>query len=535
MLCPYCLTQNNRDALHCVNQECRKAIPPLYRKYHGGKGNAPIMVSVVGFSGHGKTVFLGSLFSFIDRQLPDVWKGFSRQGLNQEGVDALGAIVGQLSEGYLPKPTPRTFPQPSIHRLWKLPKYGDQTFVIYDPPGEAFNADHTVEKYASFVGRAKCVLFLVSPTDLKNFVADEMHRLLETYQLGLSRMSHLRRPQHLVVVYTKADLLSRAGQLSPDLTSILVNKDAQSLADVNRYFDSLRQTSALLRDFTANTLKAQNFLNLAEKYFDSVEFTVVSSTGSNPENGRLPAGLLPSRVLDPLLWVLAKEKGFLTRHRRAIISTTVALLLALTLFTGYQVFRSRVPVTVGPVSRTRTVKNSLGSVMLRRSPGKKDSPNDVVAKLDTGNTVETLNVQQFYVDGGVWEKVRYNNQEGWINQRFLTPAAASLNAPPATFQKSFDGNINDNIGVELVLQRTENTITGTGSYKRRGSSFPVQGTMEADGSFTIEEMANKEKLSGYFRGKMYSLAAQGTAQSKLEGTWSSADNSRSYPFVLVEK
>lgn len=174
--------------------------------------------------------------------------------------------------------------------------------------------------------------------------------------------------------------------------------------------------------------------------------------------------------------------------------------------------------------------------MFRRTPGKKDSPDDVIATLDSGTEVETLNVFEFYyVDGSIWEKVRYNNQEGWIYQKFLTPTISPLAPPPASFMKNFEGNIKKNIGIEMTLERTGNSLKGTGSYKKWGTRFPVQGTIDSDGSFTINEFGEDSQPSGYFRGKMFSLAGSATSQSKIEGTWSKADNSLSSSFILVEK
>jgi hypothetical protein len=544
MICPYCLTRDLILGTQCLNQQCKKNIPPLYVKHHGKNGsNDPIMVSVVGFSGHGKTVFLGSLFSFIDNQLPQVWKGFSRQGLNQEGIDALETSVKQLESGYLPAPTPRTFPDPSIHRFWKLPKFGDQTFVIYDPPGEAFSAGRNVERYAGFVKQSNCVLFLISLSDLKRLAASEMHRLLEIYQLGLSRMGNLSRSQHLIVVFTKADLLSGEFQLSPALRAILINKDAKPLANLNDYLNSLKEHSALLRDFTANTLGAQNFINLAERHFHSVEYTVISSIGSNPENGRLTTALLPSRVFDPLLWVLAKEKGWVARHHKILKrAAALALLMILLLFAGYM-FISRRPAPSSYSTNVKTVQNPGGQVMFRRTPGKKDSPDDVIAILDSGTKVETLNVFRFYyVDGAIWEKVRYKDQEGWIYQKFLSPEASPLVPPPTSFAKTFDGNIKTfddntkkNIGIEMMLEREGRSIKGTDSYKKSGARFTLDGTIESDGSFTITEIAQANQPSGRFHGKMFSLAGSTPSQSKIEGTWSSVDNNQSFSFRLIEK
>lgn len=53
MLCPYCLRQTVPPT--CDN--CKEALHPLY----SNRSENPAILSAVGFSGHGKTVYLARL------------------------------------------------------------------------------------------------------------------------------------------------------------------------------------------------------------------------------------------------------------------------------------------------------------------------------------------------------------------------------------------------------------------------------------------------------------------------------------------
>ena len=304
MLCPFCL--RDTPSSNSVCRHCEEPMPPMYAQ-HYSRWRSPVMMSTVGFSGHGKTVYLASLFYLIQDRLCREWPKFRRQALNQKSVNVLYHNLRLLKTGTLPESTRRTFPEPSIHLLSGMPRIGERIVLIYDPPGEAFNEDVGVEKYAGFVQRARCVMFLVSLPDMDPPVAHEMHRLLETYTLGMSRMGSKKRRQHLIVVYTKADLLTGRLAQSP-VMAYLRESELNTISDVHRYRRSMHEISGALADFTASDLEALGFLNLAHDYFRSIDFCALSALGSAPEGGKLLVRVEPRRVIDPLLWVFEKSR-----------------------------------------------------------------------------------------------------------------------------------------------------------------------------------------------------------------------------------
>ena len=309
MLCPSCL--QNTSGTKCQNKDCGQEIPPLYLQRYGEFSRKPSILSVVGFTGHGKTVYLATLMHALEQDLVAVWPRFYRLGLDQKTVDTVMQNSMLLARGELPKPTPRTFPQPSVHLLKEIPRYGTRGLIIYDPSGEAFNSDEGIKSLAGFVQRARAVIFLVSLADLQEPKSNDLYRLLNVYVLGMAKMQARTKNQHLIIAYTKADLLTPEFENHPDVLQHL-NSDYTALANPKRYFQTLSDVSSQLWAFTMNHLQAATFVRLAQDQFKSVAFCVVSALGAAPEKdsagvSRLVTEIKPRCVLDPLLWVLERS------------------------------------------------------------------------------------------------------------------------------------------------------------------------------------------------------------------------------------
>lgn len=303
MLCPYCL--QNTSGPTC--RYCKENLPPLYIQRRGTFTKDPAILSAVGFSGHGKTVYLAALLHMLEKHLTRVWPKFYRQGLDIEAVRTVQQNLALLQNGDLPESTRRNFPRPSIHTLTEIPQYGSRDLIIYDPPGEAFDTDEGIERYAHFVQRAKVVLFLVSLVDLQDPKADDLFRLLNTYVLGMAKMHAKTKNQHLVVTYTKTDCLIGKFQKCPTALSHLRNPDYNAIANPKKYLDTLKIISAELAKFTEDELGARSFIHLTRDQFKSVVYCAVSALGSPPEDGHLTTNIEPRRVADPLIWVLEKS------------------------------------------------------------------------------------------------------------------------------------------------------------------------------------------------------------------------------------
>lgn len=335
MICPYCVEDvpaNSNQHDTCKKLKGRE-FPPYYVDFHGDKDDTdPVILSVIGFSGHGKTVFLCALFDYLDHHLINIWPNFYNQRLDQESLSTLDANWDKLNNAKLPERTGRSFPRPGIFRLThmptvpggnKMPPLVDTTVLIYDPPGEAFLTETEIVEFASFVKRSNCLLFLIDITLLGDSIASKMAKLLDTYLLGMRRMGIPKKSQHMIVVYTKSDDMKVSVpefesflEREPELKEYLNEQRPNTLANPIAHLDRLEHISNLLENFTRSELNAGRFIHEANDWFASVSYTVVSSLGAAPEKSineegkeeaRLVVKMSPRGVADPLLYVLSKS------------------------------------------------------------------------------------------------------------------------------------------------------------------------------------------------------------------------------------
>lgn len=316
MICPYCLNKISKNSGIC--RHCESELPALYVKYAGH--HSPLLISLVGFSAHGKTTYIAALLRELGQRLPNIWTGFFQQGIDRASVEIMRDYRSLMEAGMMPEATRLSFPHPRIYRLAQIPIYGDQQIVVYDSAGETFEDDLGFERYAHHAAKARSILFLISIHDLEDSVSLSMYRLLDNYIRGMERLRSKTHDQHLIVVYTKADTLSGDFlQRWPQIESYLKSDTDDSLRDLQGYYKNMATISSMLYDFTVNQLDAQNFINLAETHFKSVRYSMVSALGSQPdENYRLTASWQPVRVIDPLLWILKNSESRVNSIIRSI-------------------------------------------------------------------------------------------------------------------------------------------------------------------------------------------------------------------------
>ncbi|MBN1485755.1 MAG: GTPase domain-containing protein [Chloroflexia bacterium] len=318
MLCPFCLAEDRfkrertRTSLSYSCPNCNEPLPALYVQQY--RQYPPVVISAVGFRQHGKTVYFAALFYALKKLgLPQYWSTFFTMALNEDSLATVYDNVGLLESGELPLSTPKNFPRPTMLRLEDIPffRHVDYTLLCYDTGGESFERPTQLVQYAGFVRRARSVMFLISLSDLQD-PAEEMHRLLNTYVVGMGELGGAARDQHLVVVYTKGDRLPlrlpQWGERWPDLGEYLRDGSMESLARPRGYLRRMHRVSERLREFTQEELGAYEFLNMTGQSFRSVAFSMVSSLGAEPEEGRMPVQIAPRRVLDPLLWTIERSQ-----------------------------------------------------------------------------------------------------------------------------------------------------------------------------------------------------------------------------------
>ena len=332
--CPMCLCettefqkviQTNMVAYVCP--ECTEPVPTLYvREY---EAYPPINTSAIGFSGHGKTVYFASLFSLLKNPtIFNAWRRLYTLALNEESLDTVYTNMRLLEEGGLPLPTQRIFPQPTMVRIDGIPGLRPHTLVCYDTSGEAFERTATLTKYARYVARANSVMLFISLYDLikqssekKEKPADMLSKLLNTYKIGMASLDGDTMAQHLIVVFSKADVLGArlAGTRWQQLSTFINSGSYESISDVRAYVAELLGNSKLLEDLICAELGAFGFVNMAKHDFASVEFCMVSALGAPPsKDNHLSMKIVPRRVLDPLILQSAKSSLLLPRQSTSI-------------------------------------------------------------------------------------------------------------------------------------------------------------------------------------------------------------------------
>src|SRR2546423_3928774 len=237
------------------------------------------------YSGHGKTSYLASLFHLLDHYLPYIWPKFFQMPLDPASLSHFLDIRRRLETGALPiiTTTPKVFPKPGTFRLMNMPIIGDRTIVLYDLPGETFYVDQPHADIDLFK-RTDYVLLLISPNNLNAPVADSLYQLLVTY---INSRGIPQKAQHLIVAYTKADILNYGFYQPSALLRRLINNDLKQLDDLEKYFQEMQLVSDELANFTRSTLGANNFVKLAEAHFKSTRLSAVSALGHDPIAGKL--------------------------------------------------------------------------------------------------------------------------------------------------------------------------------------------------------------------------------------------------------
>lgn len=338
-LCPYCLedatilrTINEDKTLNFSCRNCQSSIDPLYLKSY--KEYPPVVLNVVGFRAHGKTVFLSALFyAFRLFKLNRYWPQFSYLPVNHSSQKLILDNARMLQEGNLPEPTQQIFPEPTMILADGLPfvKNGKATLLIYDAAGESFEAPDEMITYAGFVKRASTVFFLINIPRIRTTneldIASEMDRLLSTYIQGMSIMNAQTKKQRLVVIFTCADeMIPELPEsdifpgpfLDVSLKSYITQDAIANTQERVPYFHTgsdyvaqMRVISDALELYTKTKLRAENFVLTARKHFDSVDYSIISALGFSPQgDGMLPATIDSKRLLDPFLWLLQYSATF---------------------------------------------------------------------------------------------------------------------------------------------------------------------------------------------------------------------------------
>ncbi len=332
MICPNCLSRDSINFEHEKNlhrcTSCKEEVPKYYIKLMN-EAVKELILGAVGYTGHGKTVYMAVLFKMLKR-VTAVWNRGYYNAVNRESLKKIYADISELERGHLPEATPKVFPKPVIMEMAQIPRYDRKCLILYDTSGEVFKDPEDISEHGKFVLKSPVALFLVSLPNLIQKYEDrwpeQLDHLLNAYILGATAMNTDLTKQSLVVAFSKGDEL--VPYLDQDIVEYLQTGDIDRYGqDTEDYLHDMEEISERLEEW----LRKKNcisFLGCAEDKFKVAKFCIFSSLGAAAQGNNLASRLEdqdPKRVLDPLLWAL--ELGTYKKRKKGAKKSILSRLI----------------------------------------------------------------------------------------------------------------------------------------------------------------------------------------------------------------
>jgi hypothetical protein len=302
----------HKDVIMCPN--CKTNLPIEYVRR--SDQITPCFVQMVGWSSHGKSVYLQTLTSMIMR-LSVFWRNtyiYSPQ--TNPTLTYTRQVKEYLRTGVMPDATHMDIQEAYIMQLLGMERWGNRTIVVRDVAGESFNNLEYSVKYTPYLIHVPTVIMFFSPFDLKesNFSVDElMNGYIQTFFTNDNSIQKKKRTA--IITISKADLL--LNELPSSISDYLISDPFSGViqpgdvnenpahVDINQYMQRMYQISEEIKNWIDQTTSGHNLLMLAYENNIQLKFSIVSSTGSPvPDDRKLKIGIRPLRVLDPLFWTL---------------------------------------------------------------------------------------------------------------------------------------------------------------------------------------------------------------------------------------
>lgn len=268
-------------------------------------------VATIGLPGHGKTVFLASLFwdSFfaLSESLSDTRGPYTVRALNARADAVFYGNAQLLHERLLPPANPRAKPEPARlefsgipntrRRFWQEARR-TLRLAFYDIAGEAFYDDASTLQYAGYLADADDLIFLFDPTR-PDFSALAAARLVDR----VCRVAPDSGRKNLIIALSKIDQLRHQDEWV-DTVNRFWPDAPPTPTDLSHYLTEMESLSQSLRLWWRDPARqAHNLINALPA---ATRFCALSSLGHTPvheDELRLTTKPEPFRVRDPLFWI----------------------------------------------------------------------------------------------------------------------------------------------------------------------------------------------------------------------------------------
>ncbi len=294
-----------------------------------GRGDTKI-ISVVGASQAGKSVYMTCLLYYLERYIAEEFKAAIIPGSSEynEDIKQKQRIIFEFSK--MLEPTPKQHIEPLIETF----KFKDDskrpiTFVFYDVPGEGMTDKDYIDKHGEHIQNSDGIIFLIDPLqmralrkkinlankangDFTDKYQEPKEILVYLFENFISKQEKTITDIPTAVVVTKSDMLVSLN----DEEYISANSNVFKNCNHNGFFNlnEFENIDGEIRSFL--TKVDTSFKGAMDAYFKNTGFFAVSSLGCNPENCKINSGFIisPLRVEEPFLWLLYKM-GYIKEGR----------------------------------------------------------------------------------------------------------------------------------------------------------------------------------------------------------------------------
>ncbi|WP_226679259.1 GTPase domain-containing protein [Mesobacillus jeotgali] len=295
-------------------------------------GRTPIVIiSVIGTTSCGKTVYLSSLINQLLNHDTAINFGASAMPVSQE-IDYIyqkNYYNPLFVQNKMPQATDLDLQFPLIFTLdFKDKTKQSITLCFFDVAGENVVNKNALDTVARNIQNSDGLLFLVDPTKLESIRAkmalnskEEIDLsvrekspsdvILALYENFIAKEDSLATNKPTAVVLTKSDLLEtlvdESGQYLKKNSNIFNNVIHKGYFNETEY----QNINGEIQQFVNKV--DRNFGNRFENYFNKRGYFAVSALGTNPDD--LNGVITPKRIDEPLLWIL-HQKGIIKGEPR---------------------------------------------------------------------------------------------------------------------------------------------------------------------------------------------------------------------------